>query len=46
MVYRDSYFVDSSMVEDECIPPIPEGLDEETQKMLLDPLGYDAIRHR
>ena len=44
MVYRDSYFVDSSMVEDECIPTIPKGLDEETQKMLLDPLGYDAIK--
>ena len=44
MVYRDSYFVDSSMVEDECIPPIPEGLDEEARKMLLDPLGYDAIK--
>ena len=44
MVHRDSYFDDSSMVEDECIPPIPEGLNEEELKMLLDPLGYDAIK--
>ena len=44
MVYRDSYFDDNSMVEDECIPPIPEGLNEEELKMLLDPLGYDAIK--
>ena len=44
MVYRDSYFVDSSMVEDECILPIPEGLDEEERKMILDPLGYNAIK--
>ena len=26
------------------IPPLPEGLDEETRKMILDPLGYDAIK--
>ena len=44
MVHSDCYFDDNSMVEDEYIPPIPEGLDEETQKMLLDPLGYDAIK--
>jgi len=44
MVYRDSYFDDNSMVEDECIPPIPEGLNEEELKMLFDPLGYDAIK--
>ena len=44
MGHLTNYFDDSSMVEDECIPPIPEGLDEETQKMLLDPLGYDAIK--
>ena len=44
MVHRDSYFDDYSMVEDECIPPIPEGLNEEELKMLLDPLGYDAIK--
>ena len=44
MVYRDSYFDDNSMVEDECIPPIPEGLNEEELKMLFDPLGYDALR--
>ena len=44
MVYRDSYFDDNSMVEDECIPSIPEGLNEEELKMLLDPLGYDAIK--
>ena len=44
MVYRDSYLDDNSMVEDECIPPIPEGLNEEELKMLLDPLGYDAIK--
>ena len=24
--------------------PIPEGLDEEDRKMMLDPLGYDAIK--
>ena len=46
MGHWTNYFDDSSMVADECIPPIPEGLDEKTQKMLLDPLGYDAIRHR
>ena len=44
MVHSDSYFDDNSMVEDECIPPIPEGLDEESRKILLDPLGYDAIK--
>ena len=44
MVHRDSYFDDSSVVEDECIPPIPEGLDEEERKMILDPLGYNAIK--
>ena len=44
MVHRDSYFDDYSMVEDECIPPIPEGLNDEELKMLLDPLGYDAIK--
>ena len=44
MVYRDSYFDDNSMVEVESIPPIPEGLDEEARKMLLNPLGYDAIK--
>ena len=44
MVHRDSYFDDYSMEEDECIPPIPEGLNEEELKMLLDPLGYDAIK--
>ena len=26
------------------IPPLPEGLDEETRKMILDPLGYNAIK--
>ena len=26
------------------IPPLPEGLDEETRKMILNPLGYDAIK--
>ena len=26
------------------IPPIPEGLSEEERKMMLDPLGYDAIK--
>ena len=26
------------------IPSISEGLDEETRKMILDPLGYDAIK--
>ena len=44
MVYRNSYFVDISMVEVESIPSIPEGLNEEELKMLLDPLGYDAIK--
>ena len=44
MVHRDSYFDDYSMVEDECIPPISEGLDEEERKMILDPLGYNAIK--
>ena len=44
MVHSDCYFDDNSMVEDEYIPPIPEGLDEESRKMLLDPLGYDAIK--
>ena len=44
MVYRDCYLVDISMVEVESIPPIPEGLNEEELKMLLDPLGYDAIK--
>ena len=61
MVYRDSYFVDFSMVEIDgnrlvwkhiqeekalvaSIPSIPEGIDEETRKMMLDPLGYDAIK--
>ena len=44
MVHSDCYFDDNSMVEDECIPPIPEGLDEETRKMILDPLGYNAIK--
>ena len=43
MVHSDSY-IDNSMVEDECIPSIPEGLNEEELKMLLDPLGYDAIK--
>ena len=28
----------------ECIPPIPQGLNEEDRKMMLDPLGYDAIK--
>ena len=31
------------MEEIEGIPPIPEGLSEEDRKMILDPLGYDAI---
>ena len=44
MVHSDSYFDDTSMVEDERIPPIPEGLNEEDLKMTLDPLGYDAIK--
>ena len=44
MVHSDCYFDDNSIVEDECIPPIPEGLDEETRKMILDPLGYNAIK--
>ena len=44
MVYRDSYFNDISMVEVESIPSIPEGLDKEELKMLLDPLGYDALK--
>ena len=44
MVHSDCYFDDNSMVEDECIPSIPEGLNEEELKMLLDPLGYDAIK--
>ena len=44
MVHSDSYFDDNSMVEDECIPSIPEGLDEEARKMILNPLGYDAIK--
>ena len=44
MVYRDSYFDDNSMVEDEYIPPIPKGLNEEELKMLLNPLGYNAIK--
>ena len=44
MVYRDCYLVDISMVEVESIPSIPEGLNEEELKMLLDPLGYDAIK--
>ena len=44
MGHWTNYFDDSSMVEDECIPPIPEGLNEEELKMLLDPLGYDAIK--
>ena len=44
MVDSDCYFDDNSMVEDECIQPIPEGLDEETRKMILDPLGYNAIK--
>ena len=26
------------------IPPLSEGLDEETRKMILNPLGYDAIK--
>ena len=26
------------------IPSMPEGLDEETRKMILNPLGYDAIK--
>ena len=26
------------------IPPIPEGIGEEELKMILDPLGYDAIK--
>ena len=26
------------------IPSISEGLDEETRKMILNPLGYDAIK--
>ena len=26
------------------IPSIPEGLSEEELKMILDPLGYDAIK--
>jgi len=26
------------------IPSVPEGLDEETRKMILNPLGYDAIK--
>ena len=32
------------MEEIEGIPPIPEGLSEEDRKMMLDPLGYDAIQ--
>ena len=28
----------------ESIPSVPEGIDEETRKMMLDPLGYDAIK--
>jgi len=32
------------MDEIEGIPPIPEGLSEEDRKMMLDPLGYDAIK--
>ena len=32
------------MEEIEGIPPIPEGLSEEERKMILDPLGYDAIK--
>ena len=32
------------MEEIEDIPPIPEGLSEEDRKMMLDPLGYDAIK--
>ena len=32
------------MEEIEGIPPIPEGLSEEERKMMLDPLGYDAIK--
>ncbi|HCX24748.1 MAG TPA: hypothetical protein DHN29_22730 [Cytophagales bacterium] len=31
------------MEEIEGIPPMPEGLSEEERKMILDPLGYDAI---
>ena len=44
MVYSDNYLNDTSMVEDESIPSIPEGLDEETRKMILNPLGYDVIK--
>ena len=44
MVHRDSYFDDNSMVEDECIPSLAEGLSEEERKMILNPLGYDAIK--
>ena len=32
------------MEEIEGIPPMPEGLSEEERKMMLDPLGYDAIK--
>ena len=32
------------MEEIEGIPPMPEGLSEEERKMILDPLGYDAIK--
>ena len=41
--YKDNHMV---LFSDniESIPPLPEGLDEETRKMILDPLGYDAIK--
>ena len=32
------------MEEIEGIPPMPEVLSEEERKMILDPLGYDAIK--
>ena len=44
MVSSDCYLDDISMVEDECIPPIPEGIDEEERTMILNPLGYDVIK--
>ena len=31
------------MEEIDGTPPMPEGLSEEERKMILDPLGYDAI---
>ncbi len=44
MVHSDSYFDDTSMVEVAGNRLVWKHIQKENQRMILDPLGYDALK--